>query len=126
MSRDKAQKAAARKLLKKPKGKLEPINLSQTAKPHWMTRAYQNNRYVVMIDDGAKMTKGVTAIKAMVQRHDDKPIRNHWREMQAIKNELFGGEATGIEFYPAVTKLQDYHNIYWLWILPDGDLPIAI
>lgn len=103
-----------------------PVDLNLQSHPDWMTRAFKNNRYVVMIDDNANMTGGITAIKAMVQRHDDKPIPNHWREMQAIKNELFGDDATGVEFYPAVTKVQDYHNIYWLWILPDGELPIAI
>lgn len=126
MSRNKAQKSAARKLLKKPKGKLEPIDLASRNAPDWMTRAYQNNRYVVMIDDNAKMTKGIEAIKAMVQRHDDQPIPKHWSEMQMIKNELFGSEAVGIEFYPAESKLQNHHNIYWLWILPEGELPIAI
>jgi len=123
MSRSKAQKSAARKLLKKPKGKLLPLDLTDCSKPHWMTRAYGNNRYVVMIDDAAKMTQDVTAIKAMVQRHDDKPIPNHWREMQSIKNEIFGENTVGIEYYPATSELLDDHNIYWLWILPDGILP---
>jgi len=126
MSRNKGQKSAARKLLKKPKGKLLPIDLSTRNTPHWMTRAFSNNRYVVMIDDNAKMTGDITAIKAMVQRHDDKPIPNHWREMQAIKNELLGEQEVGIEFYPATTKLEDHHNIYWLWLLPTGKLPIAL
>lgn len=123
MSRNKAQKAAAKKLLKKPTGNLNLIDLSERPHPEWMTRAYSNNRYVVMINDHAKMSHGITAIKAMVQRHDDKPIPNHWREMQAIKNELFGDNATGIEYYPPVSEIQDVANIYWLWILPDGSLP---
>ena len=89
-----------------------------------MTRAYKNNRYIVMIDDNARMTNGVTAIKAMVQRHDDKPLNRHWREMQDIKNELFGSGTTAIEFYPAENSLVDHHNIYWLWILPDDALPL--
>jgi len=126
MSRNKAQKAAAKRLLMKPKGKLKPLDLDLIKHPIWMTRAFKNNRYTVMIDDVAKMTGGITAVKAMVQRHDDKPIPNHWREMQSIKNELFGNYTTGIEFYPAVPDLQDYHNIYWLWIFPPGVLPIAI
>lgn len=126
MSRNKAQKAAAKKLLKKPTGNLNLIDLSERPHPEWMTRAYSNNRYVVMINDHAKMSHGITAIKAMVQRHDDKPIPNHWREMQAIKNELFGDNATGIEYYPPVSEIQDVANIYWLWILPDGSLPQPI
>jgi len=72
-----------------------------------------------MIDDNAVMPGGLPAIRAMVQRHDDKPMPRHWREMQGIKNELFGDEARGIEFYPKVSELVDDHNIYWLWVLPD-------
>lgn len=126
MSRNKIQRSAANKLMKKPKGKFEPIDLTQTTAPEWMTRAYKNNRYVVMIDDSARMSNGVTAVKAMIQRHDDRPIPRHWSEIQSIKNELFGAESTGIEFYPAESKLQNHHNIYWLWVLPDGALPIAV
>lgn len=117
----------AKKLYKKPKGKLEPINLDAvSAVPNWMTRAYKNNRYIVMINDHAQMTNGVTAIKAMVQRLDNTPIPRHWSEMQEIKNELFGSEAVGIEYYPAESELENTHNIYWLWILPEEAIPVAV
>ena len=125
MSRIKLQRTIAKKLLKKPAGKLVEVDLSTRDHPAWMTRAYTNNRYVIMIDDAAKVTGGIAAIKAMIQRHDDKPIPNHWSEMQSIKNELFGEEVTAIEYYPAESKLQNHHNIYWLWILPEGVIPIA-
>ncbi len=123
MSRNKEQRFAAKKLLKKSKGPWIPMDLSERPYPEWLTRAFRNNRYVVMIDDNFKMTGGITAIKAMVQRHDDKPIRNHWAEMQSIKNELFGADVTAIEYYPAASKLCDVANIYWLWILPEEALP---
>lgn len=118
-----ARKSAARKLHKKPKGKLEPVDLNSRPHPYWMTRAYRNNRCTVMIDDNAKMTGGIVAIKAMVQRHDNTPIPNHWREMQAIKNEIFGDETVAIEFYPPESKLIDCKNIYWLWVFPAGVIP---
>ena len=70
-----------------------------------------------MINDNASI-KGVTAVKAMVQRHDDKPIPGHWRQLQNIKNELFGTESTAIEFYPPESELEDVANIYWLWVIP--------
>ena len=124
MSRNKAQKSVAKKLLKKPRGKLELINLEQFAAPDWMTRAYRNNRYVVMIQDDVEMTDGTRATRAMVQRHDDKPLTNHWREMQNIKNEIFGDESVGIEYYPAETELTDRANIYWLWVFPAGGIPV--
>ena len=121
MSRTKAQKAEARRRLKKPAGKLEPVDLSALKHPDWMTRSYINNRYVVMIDDNANI-KGIPATKVMVQRHDDKPVPGHWRQLQNIKNELFGQESTAIEFYPPESELTDVANIYWLWVLQMDEL----
>lgn len=94
-------------------------------RPSWMTRVYKNNRYIVMIDDHRKTTHG-EAICAMIQAVDDRPIRNHWSEIQRIKNTIFGKEAVGIEYYPAQSKLTDDHNIYWLWIFPEGVIPTML
>lgn len=93
--------------------------------PDWMTRCFQNNRFLVMIDDNAKTTHG-KAIRAMVQKHDDTPIINHWHAMQQIKNEIFGSETMAIEYYPAESCLVDLHNIYWMWIFPLDVLPLPI
>lgn len=112
----------ADKLFRKPAGKFLPVDLSRQKHPKWMTRAYKNNRYTVMVNDNCPTDKGL-AIRAMIQRHDDMPISNHWREIQNIKNEIFGYETTGIEYYPKESELIDDHNIYWLWIFPDGVLP---
>ena len=124
MSRTKTQKAAARKRLSQPQGPLKPIDFAIHPPPDWMTRAYQNNRYVVMVEDGVQLSNSVTATRAMVQRHDDKPLPHHWREMQAIKNELFGEETTAIEYYPPESQLTNRANIYWLWIMPEGSFPV--
>ena len=118
MSRTKAQRAQAKRLLKKPAGKLEPLDLSEYPNaPGWMTHCYRNNRYTVMINANARIM-GIDAIKAMVQRHDDRPIPGHWRQLQNIKNKIFGDEATAIEFYPPESELEDVANIYWLWVIP--------
>lgn len=116
----KDRKREARKLLKKPPGPLLPIDLCDYDAPEWMSRAFKNNRYVVMINDNAETTAG-PAIRAMIQRHDDTPIS--WKSKQEIKNEIFGAAATAIEYYPAESELIDHHNIYWLWIFPKGTLP---
>jgi len=127
MSRTKQQLKAAKKLMTQPADQLQPVEFKHNpAAPAWMTRCFMNNRYVVMINDNAPMTNGVTAIRAMVQRHDDKPIPNHWAEMQRIKNQLFGSETTAIEYYPPEQHLVNYANIYWLWVLPEHQLPKAI
>jgi len=116
---------AAKKLFKIPKGDCLSIDLESVNHPAWMTRAFKNNRYVVMIDDYAETTKGL-AIKAMIQRHDGSKIPNHWSELQSIKNELFGDDSIGIEYFPKQTSVVDYHNIYWLWIFKEDVLPIPI
>lgn len=87
-----------------------------------MTRAYRNNRYTVMIFDNQKTTKG-PATQVLIQQLDDCPIAGHWREIQNIKNEIFGPETVGIEYYPAESNLLDTHNIYWLWIFPPDVIP---
>jgi len=127
MSRTKLQLKMAARLHKKPAGKLMRVDIkNHPTAPPWMTRCYMNNRYVVMIHDDAPMTNGIKATRAMVQKHNDQPILNHWAEMQRIKNELFGTETTAIEYYPAESQLMNSANIYWLWILPPEHLPLAI
>lgn len=121
----KTRRGEAKKLFKKSPGRLESVNLADRWHPDWMTRAYSNNRYTVMIDDNAKTNKGI-AIKAMIQQHDNKPITNHWSEIQNIKNELFGSETVGIEYFPKASELVDEKNIYWLWIFHEDQIPMPI
>ena len=90
-----------------------------------MTRAFRNTRFTVMVYDNSLVTTG-TAIRVMVQKHDDTPIVKHWSEMQSIKNEIFGEETTAVEYYPSKSQLIDDHNIYWFWIFPNGVLPLPI
>lgn len=93
--------------------------------PTGMTRAYRNNRYTVMIYDGSMTTAGPVT-RALIQNHFDEPIKNHWSEIQRIKNEVFGPEVTAIEYYPAESQLINQHNIYWIWIFPQGVLPMPV
>jgi hypothetical protein len=122
---EKSREKAAARFMEKPRGEWKEIDLKSKLHPNWMTRAFSNNRYVVMVQDNCPTTNG-DAIKAFIQRHDDKPIPNHWAEMQRIKNELFGAESIGIEYYPAQSELVNHHNIYWLFILDKNQLPIPI
>jgi hypothetical protein len=120
--KDRRNKAA--ELFKLKPGPLLPINIQEASYiPPGMTRAYQNNRYTVMVYENTNTTHGIATV-ARIQRHDDRPFDKHWSEMQAIKNEIFGAEVTAVEYYPAVSKLEDLHNIYWMFIFPEGVLPI--
>lgn len=106
-------------------GQFTEINLLEQEHPNWMTRAYQNNRYVVMIQDNCETTHG-KCIKTLIQKHDNKPIMNHWKELQNIKNKIFGEETLAIEYYPEQSKLIDESNIYWIFIYPEGIIPVLI
>lgn len=120
------RKNIANKNFNKPEGEFVKIDLSKSNFiPKGMTRAFKNNRYIVMIYDNSKTTKG-DAISCLVQKHNNTPILNHWSEMQRIKNEIFGKEVTAVEYYPKESELQDIHNIYWMWIFKNDELPIPI
>lgn len=113
----------AQRLLNKQETKLEQVDLECHAFiPNGMTRAFRNNRYTVMIYDNSKTTHG-PATKILIQNHFDEPIKNHWSEIQKIKNEVFGPEVTAIEYFPAESELINDHNIYWIFIYPDGVIP---
>lgn len=117
-----ARRIRADKIMDKGSGKFESIDLTFKNVASWMTGAWKNNHYVVMVDDNAETTHG-PAIRIMVQKYNDTPILNHWSEMQKIKNTLFGKDAMAIEYYPPAGELVDKFNIYWMWIFKDGVIP---
>lgn len=120
------RRLAAQAEFKKPVTEFEQIDLTTVNFiPKGMTRAFRNTRFTIMVYDFSPVSTG-TAIRVMVQKHDDTPIVNHWREMQNIKNKIFGEETTAIEYYPAKSQLIDDHNIYWMWIYENGVLPLPI
>lgn len=126
MNQDRQRRLLAKKEMKKPVSKFEQIDLATASfVPKRMTRSFRNNRYIVMIYDNSKTTHG-TAISVLVQKLDNTPILGHWKEMQKIKNEIFGEETTAVEYYPKESELIDDHNIYWMWIFPENILPIPI
>ena len=126
MTIEKERKNHAKKLFKLPIGEWQACDIANMVhRPPGLTRAFMNNRYVVMIYDDVKTTHGA-AIRVMVQKHDNTPITFHWREMFKINNELFGAETVAVEYYPALSKLVDTHNIYWMFIYPEGVLPKPI
>lgn len=126
MSTKRQIRLAAKKSLELPQGKLEIIDLSLSKNvPTGCTSAYRNNKYTVTVYENVATTHGA-ATKAMVQKHGDTPLINHWSEMQRIKNEIFGCETVAVEYYPKDSELIDHHNIYWMWVFPIGVLPVPV
>jgi hypothetical protein len=117
------RKKAEKILMSQPETKFIQMDLSYESHPEWMTRVFKNNRYCIMIADNCPTSTGY-AIRCMIQRWDNSVIPYHWRELQRIKNEIFGKEVIGIEYYPKESELVNEVNIYWLWIFPENMIPI--
>ncbi len=52
-------------------------------------------------------------------------IRPTWPEMQRIKDELAGVDATAIEVYPPKAEVIDQADMFHIWVLP-GKLPFGL
>ncbi len=128
MITDRERRKAAERKFKKPVTKFEPIDLTTAPYvPPGMTRAWRNTRYTVMVFDNHPADINhhrITATRIMIQKHNNTPFVNHWSEIQKIKNEIFGAEVTAVEYYPAESELINDKNIYWIWIFPEGVLPL--
>jgi hypothetical protein len=46
--------------------------------------------------------------------------RPSWWEMQRIKDELAGKEATAVEVYPPHAEIVDSADMYHIWVMPGG------
>ena len=123
-AQDKARLKAASKLFAQKVTPFVELDL-ETAEvvPKGMTKAYRNNRYTVMVYEDSKTTKG-PATCVLIQKLDNSVFHNHWGEIQSIKNAIFGPETVAVEYYPAESQLIDDKNIYWIWIYPEGVLPV--
>lgn len=52
-------------------------------------------------------------------------IRPTWHEMQRIKDEIAGYDATAIEVYPPKDKIVDEADMFHIWVIP-GQLPFGL
>jgi hypothetical protein len=53
-----------------------------------------------------------------VQRRDQKPARD-WRDLQKIKNSIWGDASVAVEVFPPQENVFDMANTTWLWRMPD-------
>lgn len=87
------------------------------------TKVYENGDYAVLIR--TVKTDWGPFIHAAMRNKENTDIP--WREMQRIKNELFGPERIGVEVFPKESELIDAANMYHIWILPENmALPFGI
>lgn len=86
--------------------------------PADFTTAHRNNVFSVLdrtLPDGTRHL-AITSLSA---------ARPTWPEMQRIKDEIAGPEATAVEVYPPQAEIVDHADMYHLWVLP-APLPFSL
>jgi hypothetical protein len=120
----KIKKNAALNALGKAWSPFKEVDLSKITgkKPVGIVQAFTNNLYSVQVFK-RKMNVGeghaaLFGIRAHVGAMSSKMT---WAVKQRIKNELAGKERLAFECYPPVSELVDGADMYWLWIMPEGE-----
>lgn len=76
-----------------------------------------NNLYVVLVE---RRPEDGSVCELSIRRKDREPSHD-WRHFQRIKNEIAGAEVEALELYPAMSRLMDTANQYYLWCQPPGE-----
>ncbi len=121
-----AAKEFAKLANKKDWGEWEDIFIEKESKkrgisslvPEKIKQFWKNNLYTVQAYEVDNL------LKLMIRRNDETTSVS-WADKQRIKNELVGEEEIAIEVFPPKSKLVNEANIYWLWILPEGNYPFV-
>lgn len=82
------------------------------------TKAHRNNVFSILertLPDGTRHL-GITSLSG---------VRPTWPEMQRIKDEIAGPDATAVEVYPPKAEIIDAADMYHLWVLP-APLPFSL
>lgn len=79
-----------------------------------LSRVYKNNQFIVLVFDRVLDRNGYRASKVMVQNNLNLPVG--WKSLQTIKNQIFGREATGVQYLPPESELVDEANMYWFYV----------
>jgi hypothetical protein len=84
---------------------------------------FLNSRYQVAIKGPEHHTPFGKVFEMSLKRLDKEPIYD-WRDIQRIKNELFGADATAVQVFPPEKHLVDT-NQYYFYILPQYEFPFG-
>lgn len=93
-------------------GPWERLENPHRFKPGWLGEVghvRKNRVFSVLIRD-----LGTTVHLAVSSLSGDRPT---WHEMQRIKNELAGPDATGVEVYPPQNEVVDDAEMFHLWLV---------
>lgn len=85
-------------------------------------KVYRNDRYQVFVRPMEPFAPEMPAMVHASISRIDRAACHDWRDLQRIKNDIFGPECEAVELYPAETRLVDAANQYHLWVIPDPKL----
>lgn len=82
-------------------------------------RAYSNGLYAVLVrrldaDDTGRLHLAIRT---------PSNLEPPWRDLQRIKNELFGPQRFAVQVCPPDTRLIDQADMYHLWVMAEGFVP---
>lgn len=78
--------------------------------------AYSNGLYAVLV---RRLKAGAIHLAIRTPSGLEPP----WRDLQRIKNELFGAERFAVQVCPPESRLIDQADMYHLWVMPEGYAP---
>lgn len=84
--------------------------------------AYANNLYAVLFR-AFRDEQGNEVIHLAIRTASQ--LEPPWRDMQRIKNEICGEDATAVQVMPPASELVDEADMYHMWVLP-GRLPFTL
>lgn len=82
-------------------------------------RAYSNGLYAVLVRRLDADDAGRLHLAIRTPTNQEPP----WRDLQRIKNELFGSERFAVQVCPPNSRLIDQADMYHLWVMPVGYEP---
>lgn len=82
-------------------------------------RAYANGLYAVLVRQLDATDAGRLHLAIRTPTNLEPP----WRDMQRIKNELFGPERFAVQVCPPDARLIDQADMYHLWVMAEGYRP---
>ena len=86
-------------------------------------KLFVNSRYQVGLKGIIKTELG-RVLEVTIKNRDKSPIYS-WRDMQKIKNDLVGEDATMLQIFPPEKYLVDTANQYYFYVLLDYELPFG-
>jgi len=110
------RREGARKSLKERSFEFQEITKEfwNSNPPKGLTKVFRNNLFTVLVYDNVKDLHGDKSCRAMVKHNFGKRVG--WKELQFIKNGIFGAESLGYQYLPPESVLVDKVNMYWFFV----------